>query len=335
MVRRGILQGAELTPVPARSPLEPATHGLQQGDGYTVENVRLSSVPGFYISGNLYRPIGRTGLVPAVLLAHGHFALQIQSVRTGEDIQRAAAQLARMGAVVFAWDMVGYGDALQIIHRTQGVLTFQLWNAVRALDYVIGLPEVDPDRIAIAGASGGGTQTFLLTAIDIRIAASVPIVMVSSSHDGGDECEIGMPVREDAGTNNVEIAALAAPRPQLLISDGEDWTSEFPRIDLPYMQMVYRLYDVEPLVVNVHLAGEGHDFGPSKRAALYQFLAEHLGLQPVDEPEIEPLPEASLRVYDALHPPPADALRSGEEVWAAIRELQQRVEEDPCEPPCE
>jgi hypothetical protein len=267
--------------MPEKNALNPFYTNKRKLDGYMAENVAIESLPGVFVSGTLYRPLKGKGPLPAVLVAQGHGEIQHYS----ESSQLLSATLARMGAVVFSYDMFAKGEsALQFAfddHRTGLAMTMQTLNSIRIVDFLSSLPYVNAKRIAMTGASGGGTQTFLLTALDQRIAVSVPVVMVSSWFFGGCPCESGMPIHScgEWGTNNVEIAAMAAPRPQLIVSDGGDWTANVPDIEFPYLKKVYSLSGKPELVENVHLIKEGHDYGPSKRKAAYQFLANQLGLK--------------------------------------------------------
>lgn len=322
LLRRGLREGMNLPEKPAFAPLQPIRHSTRTLNGYTVENVAFESVPGFFVTGNLYRPVGFSGKRPAVLCPHGHSATL--DGRFQEQMQQRCATLARMGAIVFAYDMLGYSDAQQSTHKLPNALTLQTLNSLRVVDFLVSLPEVDPTKIGVTGESGGGTQTFLLTALEPRIAVAVPVVMVSAYFFGGCVCESGMPIhkRPTHETNNVELAALAAPRPLLLISDGKDWTKNTPNVEFPHLRHIYGLYGAEERVTNVHLPAEGHDYGPSKRQAAYRFLARHLGLDlsqvlvgdQVDESPNAVLDAAALQVFDSAHPRPERAVVGDEAV---------------------
>lgn len=292
-VRRGILQGAGLDPLPIRTPLNSLIHSRKIKTGYTIENVALEISPGYWLAGNLYRPLGRSGKVPAIAHPIGHFKKNGWLTRTQPEMQARAGHLAQMGAVVFAYDMVGWGETRQVPHSSRRALALQLWNSIRVIDFLESLPEVDSGRIAITGASSGGTQAILNAAVDPRIAVSAPIVKITAMTAGGCTCETGMPVRKLSGSNNAEIAALIAPKPLLIVTDGEDSTKHFPQLEHPYVEGIYRLYGAEDRFRNVHLSEEGHDFGINKRKALYEFFAEHLGLDriPIREDRASGEPE--------------------------------------------
>lgn len=281
-IRRQLKTGMELQQFPARTPLNAKYRNKQTLDGYTVEAVIFESVPGFYVTGNLYRPTGnlKARSVAAIVCPHGHWDQPEDYGRFRDDMQYRCASLARMGAAVFSIDMIGYGESQQLDHEYPKGVAIQTWNVMRVIDFLLTLPEVNPNRVAVTGASGGGTQTFLSTALDDRIKVAVPVVQVSAHFFGGCMCESGMPIHRTGEKvfSNVEIASLAAPRPMLIISDGKDWTKNTPRVEFPFIRDIYTLYNKDSLAENAHFGDEGHDYGKTKRVAAYKFLSKHLGM---------------------------------------------------------
>jgi dienelactone hydrolase len=321
-------KGMRLESLPDAPSSMPVIHSPKVMDGYTVENVYFESLPGFFVTGNLYRPLAKQASYAGILSPHGHDGTLEGRFR--DQAQIRCATLARMGAVVFTWDMLGYGDAKQTQHKHPLALQLQAINSIRALDFLLSLPGIDSARIGITGESGGGTQSFLLSAIDNRIKVSAPVVMVSAHFFGGCSCESGMPIHKapDYQTCNAEIAALTAPRPMMLVSDGADWTKNTPEVEFPFMQQVYGLYNSKALVENVHLANEKHDYGPGKRQAVYPFLAKHLKLNleavleadgQVSEKQSRLLSREELSAYNSTHPLPSHALQGDEAITRLLK----------------
>jgi hypothetical protein len=338
-LRNCFLQQLGLAPMPKKTPLNPIYTEKRKFEGYTVENVGLEVLPGVYLCGSLYRPDKGKGPFAAILCPHGHFNSPDlnQYGRYRPDHQYRCAMLARMGAVVFSYEMFAYGESLLQVrkedHKTGLALTMQTLNSIRIVDFLTSLPYVDPKRIGVTGESGGGTQTFLLTALDDRVTVSVPVVMVSSWFFGGCACESGLPIHSctDLGTNNAEIAAMASPRPMLVISDGSDWTQHVPTVEFPYLQKVYSLYGKQENVENVHLATEGHDYGVSKRMAMYDFMAKRLGLNlnavkdksgNVDESKVTIEKYEALLVFGKEGKLPATAVNGADEIRKVLKSLQ-------------
>lgn len=322
-IKAQIRKGMELETMPAKPKSAPIIHSKRVMDGYTIENVAFESMTGIYVTGNLYRPTKKQKSYAGILCPHGHG--ENPHGRFREQTQKRCATLARMGAIVFVPDMIGQGDSKQTEHKFPKALKLQAINNTRSLDFLLSIPGVDPARIGVTGESGGGTQTFLLAALDPRVKVAAPTVMVSAYFFGGCVCESGMPIHKNGAyqTNNVEIAALTAPRPMLLTSDGGDWTKNTPNVEFPFIQKIYALYGKKDLVENVHLPDEKHDYGPSKRKAMYVFMAKHLKLDikavsdaqgNIDEGPSKVLDQKDLAVFNAEHPRPANAVVGDEAV---------------------
>lgn len=325
-LREEFLKGARLWPLPARPAVQAIRHSRREYDGYAVENVALEALPGFYAVGNLYTPLAAASPGPAILCPHGHFR---PLGRMREEHQVRCAHFARMGATVFSYSMVGWQESKQTTHDDPLVLTLQTWSSLRAVDFVSDLPGVDPRRVAVTGASGGGTQTFFLALIDDRIQASAPMVIVYPwAAPEGCMCEGGMPVMQAAHTNAIELAAATSPRPQLLISVGliaansprPDPTANFPKVGFPFIQKMYEISGAADRVRNVHLPDEGHDFGPTKRREVYAFFARHLHMNalPEDTTKIAIETPEQMEVFNERHPRPAHAVEGSEAVAAAF-----------------
>ncbi|CAM4025524.1 Acetyl xylan esterase (AXE1) [Pedobacter westerhofensis] len=279
LLRPQLFAALQLSPLPPKPKSKPIISNHRVMDGYTIENIALEIMPGLYINGSLYRPQKIKGKIPVILSPDGHWEQQ----RYRADCQIRCAMIARMGGMAFSYDLFAWGESLlqfkEEDHRKSLAQTVQALGAIRILDYLEALPETDPARVGISGGSGGGSHTVLMTALDDRIRLTAPVVSLSSYFYGGCPCESGMPVYScGRGTNPVELAAMAAPRPQLVVSDGKDWTAQFPEHDFAYLKKIYGYYGAAAKVQNVHLPAEGHDFGFSKRKALYDFLVQQFAL---------------------------------------------------------
>ncbi len=350
-VRRRVQVALGLWPPPTKTPLHPVIHGKRDMGDYTIEKVYFESMPGFFVTGNLYRPKELKGKVPGVLCPHGHWAngrfmdAGVDRVRrqivNGEErfeeggrspLQSRCVQLARMGCTVFHYDMIGYADSTQLsfelAHRfakqrpdaisteawglfspqaesyLQSIMGLQTWNSIRSVDFLLSLPEVDPKRIAVTGASGGGTQTFILAAVDPRVAVAMPCVMVSTAMQGGCTCENASLLR--IGTGNVEIAGLFAPKP-LGLTAAKDWTVEMETKGFPELKQLYKMLGAPNNVMLAALTHFGHNYNYVSRARMYSWFNRHLHLgwkDPIVEEDHRHLSADELTVWDEEHPRP-------------------------------
>jgi dienelactone hydrolase len=311
-LREHVRVSSGLVPEPERTPLKPRVFGKIERDGYTIEKAFIESRPGFYCTGNLYRPRGKKGPFPAVASPHGHWS----QGRFGHEPPRGSVParcitLARLGYVVFAYDMVGYNDSAKQTGAHRGTFTsphnelwglsmmhLQSWNTIRVVDFLQGLPDVDPKRIGLTGCSGGGTQTFMVMGIEPRITAAAPACMVSGIMQGGCECENAPLLRIES--NNIEISALMAPRPLIIPSATGDWTRETPKAEYPSIRRIYDLYGAPDRVANVHTKS-AHGYNKAHREGVYAFFRRWIqgsdDAKKIAEPPFKPDKNEDLLVF--------------------------------------
>ena len=283
--------------LPLCSKEKPEYSKIRKFDGYTVQNFRLKTANGHTVCGSIYAPTSK-GKHPLIICPNGHFS----NGRYGKVQQLRLGTLARMGAICVDYDLWGWGESADEVgskaHQTPEAHVMQALNGIRILDWMIQRKDVDTKRIGVNGGSGGGTQTVLLTVLDDRYTAANPVVSVSSWFDGGCPCESGMPIQlAGGGTCNAELAAMFAPKPMMLVSDGGDWTSTTPELEYPYLRRIYGFYGATDKVSNIHLPKERHDFGDNKRNAVYKFFIDtfNLDASKLDESKVTIEDENALR----------------------------------------
>lgn len=311
-LRKQILSAAGLLPMPAKNPLRAMILKTHDRGDYSIQVVLLETFPGYYVGGNLYRPLHLKGPAPAVLIPHGHWKGGRLENLPSYSVPALGINLARQGYVAFAYDMAGYNDTRQTPHDFSGwqedlwsfhPMGLQLWNSIRAIDYLESLRDVDSKRIAMTGASGGGTQTFLLTAVDDRIRYVAPVNMVSAYMQGGDPCEEAPGLRN--GAFNVEFAAMAAPRPMLVVSSTRDWTRHTPIEEFPAIRKIYSLFGAASVVHNVHIEAE-HNYNRESREAVYRFFAENLHPERpnLKDQDVDVPPDSEMLAFSRNEPVP-------------------------------
>ncbi len=320
-LKNQILFASGLWPPPEKPPLDIHIWNRLERDGYTIEKAYFQSLPGFYVGGSLFRPIDpQPNSHPGVLSPHGHGKIgRLQHAET--SYQARGITFARMGCTAFMWDMIDYNDSAHhlfgayeeetysIVHRAPwphkqdnrmlwniGILGLQLWNSIRALDFICELPEVDTNRLGCTGESGGGTQTYNLYAVDDRLHVAAPVCMVSAYMQGGCVCENAPLLRID--TNNVDIGATFAPKPLILVNSAQDWTQHTPEVEYPAIKRIYDLYDAADHVSQIQIDAP-HGYNLDMREAVYRWFAKWLDLPQRDntEPPVEPEPYENLLAF--------------------------------------
>jgi hypothetical protein len=321
-IRQQVLISSGLWPMPEKQPLEAHIFGRIERDGYSVEKVYFQTYPGFYLGGNLYRPLGRgKGPFPAILNPHGHWSDGRLADTKDGSIAARCITFARQGWIAFSYDMVGFNDTFFLDQPKVGpdkfytrhrdfatnevnqlwninLLGLQTWDSVRALDFLESLPGVDHHRLVCTGESGGGTQTYLLGAVDRRLTAQVPVVMVSHTMQGGCGCENAPGLR--VKYSNMEIAAVAVPRPQMLVAATGDWTRATLTVEGPAIHHIYDLFGAGDSFHYVRF-DYNHNYNRTSREAVYAWLGHRylprLDADALMEQSYQKEPDAALRVF--------------------------------------
>ena len=307
-LRREVRQRLELDAFLDSCSLKPLLSKVRKHNGYTTQNICMELTPGQHLFGTIYAPSSKSKSSKIkdqsskkhalIICPDGHWPYRYR-----KDEQQRLGTLARMGAVCVDFDLYGWGESEQEVgkeaHHTSRAHVYQAACGYVLLDYMLkNRKDIDPQRIGVCGGSGGGTHTVLLSLLDERVTASAPVVHLASHFDGGCPCESGKPVQLAAGgTCEAELAAVMAPKPMLIVSDGGDWTSSVPTLEFPYLQRIYGFYGAADQVKNVHLEKERHDFGKNKRQAVYDFFIDVFGLDRtmLDEDKIEIEPDEALK----------------------------------------
>ncbi len=287
---------------------KPLLSKIRKHDGYTTQNICIELTPGQHLFGTIYAPVKKkrksnlspltSHLSPLIICPDGHWPMRYR-----KDEQQRLGTLARMGAVCVDFDLYGWGESEKEVgaeaHHTSRAHVYQAACGYILLDWMLkNRKDIDPERVGVMGGSGGGTHTVLLSLLDERVTASAPVVHLASHFDGGCPCESGKPIQLSAGgTCEPELAAVMAPKPMLIVSDGGDWTSSVPTLEFPYLQRIYGFYGAKEQVRNVHLPNERHDFGKNKRNAVYDFFIDvfHLDRSMLDEDKVTIEPDHELK----------------------------------------
>jgi dienelactone hydrolase len=372
-LRAELLDMLGLKPLPERTPLNAKLTGRFERDTYTVEKLHFQSRPGLYVTANLYLP--KTAATnpptrfPAILYQCGHASqMKRDGTKAAADHQSHAIWFATHGYVALVVDTLELGE-IAAVHR--GLLSqnrwwwysagytpagVECWNAIRALDYLVSRPEVDPDRIGATGISGGGIGTFWVAAADERVKVAAPVsgmgdlTFYAGEGGTGRHCDcFFFPNR--ARWNWMTIAALICPRPLLFVNSDND--TYFPmgsneRI-ANRLQRLYSLFgagDQAPAMISIG----GHGYRTDVRRAVFEFFNRHFkgdgrrvtdadvaevprGQFPIDPRELRVFPtdadlprdQLNTRVDETFVPRGRVELPSGESFEAWRRDLLERL----------
>jgi dienelactone hydrolase len=327
-----------LWPMPEKTPLKATQTGIYEAEDFIIEKLHFQSRPGLYVTANLYRPYTtqseKARKLPAILYVCGHS-------NRGRDGNKSAYQdhgmwFAKNGYVCLVVDTLQLGEIPGIHHGTYGIRErkpvetrwwwhsagytpagVECWNGIRAIDYLLTRPDVDPERIGVTGISGGGAATFWIAAADPRVKVAVPVSGMSDLEsyvknkviNGHCDC---MFLYNTYQWDWTTIAALVAPRPMLFANSDND--SIFPmdgnRRVIAKLRTLYQMYG-KPDLVDEYVSKGGHAYRPDLRLAIFKFINKHLKgdtATPVKDIDFPELPGKLLRVFPTDADIPKDVL---------------------------
>ena len=308
------------------APLNPKFLGTVEYENFVIEKVVFESLPGFYVTGNLYRPKDTSKKYPAILNPHGHWTHGRFETKDLARLPQRCANFAMRGMVAFIYDMIGYNDSAQLKHNgftpeyekwNFGRFSLQLNNSRRAIDFVASLPYVDADRIGCTGCSGGGTQTYFITALDERIKAAAPINMASTRMQGGCICENTAFLR--TVYNNIDYTMVTAPRPLFMSASDGDWTIKSETVEFPAVEYLYRLYGASDKYEHFYQSAP-HCYNLPIRERVYKFFCRAFGIDDPFDGEIDlEIDTEQIRIGEL--PPCEGYIHDDEEMFALAKKI--------------
>lgn len=283
-------------PLPEKTPLNARVTRTADREGYRIENVIFDSRPNYMVTGNLYVPTGRKQPMPGVIGVCGHSL----NGKAAEAYQAFAQNLARLGYVCFIIDPVGQGERFQYLTDTlksrlgggvaehiqmgnhQALIgeflgTWFTWDGIRALDYLLTRPEVDPQHVGVTGNSGGGTQTTWLCGLEPRFTMAAPACFVTTFRRNAEnelpaDTEQCPPQVLALGLDHSDFLAAMAPKPVIILAQEKDFFDARGSIETyERLKPLYTLLG-KPENIQLHIGPDHHGYSQPNREAMYRFF---------------------------------------------------------------
>ena len=289
-------------PLPEKTPLNAKVTKTLEREGYRIENIVFESRPGYLVTGNLYLPTTRKGQVPGVIGTCGHSI----NGKAAEAYQSFAQGLARQGQACFLIDPVGQGERFQYLNEKLGsrlgggtsehnqmgsaqalvgefLGTWFVWDAVRALDYLLTRSEIDPKNLGVTGNSGGGTQTTWLCGMEPRFTMGAPSCFVTTfrrhaENELPQDMEQCPPSVLAQDLDHCDFLAAMAPKPVIILAQEKDFFDN--RGSTESYERLKKLYTLlgKPENIQLHIGPDPHGYSQSNREAMYRFFGKVTGI---------------------------------------------------------